>query len=84
MDDDATHAAMLEPPAAVAVGEVNDTSSIVTVPEETPVTERAEAGDGETTCALPPAYVQFRPAGPAVHDRPPKRLTAVATFTCSP
>jgi hypothetical protein len=82
--DDAIHAATLEPPGAVALGDVNDRSSIVTPPDETPVTERAYPGEGEVTCALPPTYVQTGPDDPAAHDSPPKRLTGGAvTFTCS-
>lgn len=82
-DDDAIHAAMLEPPGAVALGDVNDRSSIVTPPDETPVTERANPAEGDVTCALPPTYVQARPDDPAAHDSPPKRLTAAVTFTGS-
>jgi len=83
-DDDAIHAAMLEPPGAVALGDVNDRSSIVTPPDETPVTERATPADGEVTCTLPPtSYVQTGPEDPAAHDSLPKRLTAAVMFTCS-
>jgi hypothetical protein len=39
--EDATRAAMLEPPAVVAGGDVNDTSSMVAPAPATPDTERA-------------------------------------------
>jgi hypothetical protein len=40
-DDDTRKAPMLEPPGVAASGDVNETSSMLTVPDATPRTESA-------------------------------------------
>src|SRR5258708_36272083 len=78
--DEVISAARLEPPAAIALGVANETSSMVTDPVAAPATESAYRGDGEITCALPPTYDQIRPARPDTQESPPYTLTAVVTF----